>query len=100
MNASQTMILSAAKSLLRSNGVVCMSSGGSFAALISRESEIDPGAPLGEDLREVLFMDVLRDDDPELDAQSSVTVDGVDMVASVRINNVGDPFVRYKLVKP
>lgn len=100
MNISEKKRMSGFTKLLITNGKDVESSNGMFRAVVSEEPEIDPGMELGEDLREVIVIDTLRNLVPKgIDAQQTVTVDGVDLALIRRIDNPSNTNVRFYAVK-
>lgn len=79
--------------------------GMSFVALIYSAADIDPGMPLGSDIREKDIIETLRDWAPgyllipTAKSQVRASCDGVQMVITKRQDNVANPFVRFEVVK-
>lgn len=91
---------------LRWNGkdVTLAETGAVFRALVSDAAIVDPASVLGEDVREKMLISALRSDVPAAllssrAALSKVTVDGVTLQLTKRVDNPANPFVSFDAVK-
>ena len=100
MTISERMLTAGFTTLLRTNGKDVEHSAGTFRAVVAGESELDPGMQLGEDLREVTVIETVRSLVPAgLDAQQTVTIDGIALNLIRRVDNPGNLNVRFYAVK-
>ena len=85
--------------------VTLLDSGKSFMALIRSDSDIDPGMPMGTDIREKNVVETLRSYIPAevlaARAKSGIraTCDGSTMILNRRQDNVANPFVSFEVSK-
>lgn len=73
--------------------------GQSFVGTIVIGQTIDPDMPLGSDLREASFLDVLNDECPALEIQNQIKEGNAIWKVVKRVDNPVDVEVRYEVVK-
>ncbi len=102
MNTSvgDKILIASMRRLLTVSGVTVSAGGLEYDALVSEEQAIDPDAPLGSDVREFTQISILREDNPGIAAQATVTIGDDALKVVRRIDNKADVFVKYWAVKP
>lgn len=99
MTAEQQAQIDGFNAHLAVAGVSFVVGGVTYYGLICEEPMISPEAPLGQDDREIVSLDFIREKSPALSANQRVEADGFTFQILKREEQPGDKFTRYWAVK-